>query len=146
MIARTEVNGGANWATTEAYRQSGVVTRRAWIATRDERVRDSHADMDGVETDLSNPFVLISGDNRGETADQPGDFGIAEEDINCRCTTVAVIEEPPTEAQRSVLWRRYDRELRPYERSLTRAARQGFAVQREAVLAALTALAGPEEE
>ena len=146
VIARTEVNGGANWATTDAYRHSGVVTRRTWIATRDERVRDSHADMDGEETDLANPFALVSGDNRGETADQPGDFGIAEEDINCRCTTVAVIEEPPTEAQRTILWRRYDRELRPYERSLAAGARQGFAVQREAVLAAVTALAGPEED
>jgi SPP1 gp7 family putative phage head morphogenesis protein len=77
-IARTEVNASANFTNIEAFRQSGIVERKQWIATLDDRVREAHDDLDGVIENLDTDF-----DWQGNTADRPGAFGIGELDINC---------------------------------------------------------------
>jgi len=148
-IARTEVVGASNWATREAQRVSGVVEKRAWVATRDGRERTSHRDLDGKEAGLDEPFRFVSGDNEGKPVEYPGGSGIAGEDINCRCTTVAVISDDLDETDRALhaksvtterldaVFRAYDRELVPWERDMRAALRSGFAAQQRDVLRAL---------
>jgi len=84
-IARTEVLSTSNEATIEAYVQSDVVEKKEWLATMDDRVRDSHAEMNGKVVELDERFsngLLFPGDPMGDP----------EEIINCRCTILPVIE------------------------------------------------------
>ena len=139
-IARTEVLRSANWATWQAQAVSDVVEQRQWVATMDDRTRDSHRDMDGVTVGIEEPFELISGENAGERAMFPGGFTAGAESINCRCTSYAVLEGEESMARAADLravWKRFDRELRPVESKVTRALRRGFAAQRRAALRAL---------
>lgn len=149
-IARTEVVGASNWATHEAQRISGVVEEREWIATRDGRTRAEHAALDGTKAKINEAFTVD-----GHQALYPGGFGVAELDIQCRCTIVAVVSDPgddegrahkravatvppdSTDEQRAAVWNAYDRELVPWEGDLTRAARRGFAGQRRDIRKAL---------
>ena len=91
MIARTETISAYSEASTQAYIQSGVVSKVVWIATRDGRVRDDHLGLDGVETDLANGQTNWTFAD-GVTTRGPGLSGVAHQDINCRCATAPVIE------------------------------------------------------
>lgn len=90
-IARTEVVGAANGGTLLAWKQSDVVGGKAWLAALDERTRDSHREAHEQYND--NPIPLTAdfkvGEGRGPA---PGQLGVASEDINCRCTMVAVLK------------------------------------------------------
>lgn len=86
MIARTEVTSAVNEADIETYKQSGVVEKKEWLATMDDRTRETHAEVDGEVVGLSEEFsngLKFPGDPSGE----------ADEVINCRCTLLPVIEE-----------------------------------------------------
>lgn len=88
-IARTEVLPAYNYATREAWAQSGVVATRTWLATLDDRVRDAHAEAHGQTVALDEPY-----DVGGEQLMYPGDpDGSAENIINCRCTEIANLKE-----------------------------------------------------
>ena len=71
-VARTEVNHAAGAGQREAARQSGVVKTHGWLTSRDDRVRDSHAAMDGETVDFDKPY-------------SDGSMYPGEKDINCRC-------------------------------------------------------------
>lgn len=135
-IARTEVVRSANWATHRAHVQSGVVQLRRWIATPDDRTRDTHAALHGVTAKLNEPF--ISG---LASAIAPGQFGVPEEDINCRCTTVAVIDDPEEDgfdqAKLKAAWEVFDKRAQSWESKALQAIRSGFRAQRDEVLAML---------
>lgn len=89
-IARTEINRAANSGRIEGWRQTGVVTGKSWIAAIDGRTRDTHIDVH-VETQ-ANPIPLNAEFEVGECrGDAPGQTGCPHEDINCRCTMIAVI-------------------------------------------------------
>lgn len=60
----------------------GIKIKRVWVATSDDRTRDSHKAMDGKEAEDDGLFTLPS----GVRTEGPGMSGVAEEDINCRCT------------------------------------------------------------
>lgn len=60
----------------------GIKVKRVWVATSDDRTRDSHKAMDGKEADDDGLFTLPS----GVKTEGPGMSGVAEEDINCRCS------------------------------------------------------------
>jgi uncharacterized protein with gpF-like domain len=93
-IARTEVISASNAGSLEGMKQSGVVEQKEWLSSRDDRVRDSHLPpLDRQVVDLNKDFTS----NDGNKAQHPGSFGIAEEDINCRCTTIPVIKAVPQE-------------------------------------------------
>ena len=134
-IARTEVLSSANFAVHEGYVQSGVVNRREWVATLDGLERDAHGEMDRQKRAIDKPFTAPG----GETAMYPGAFGIAELDINCRCTTIAVIEDPKSKDRREH-WKNWDRALIPWEKLIERKFKQGFAEQQKIILEALDAL------
>lgn len=78
-IARTEVIGTVNKGSYEAMLISDVVKEKTWLATRDDRTRDSHILIDGEFVALKSRF------SNGLL--HPGDWaGPPEEIINCRCT------------------------------------------------------------
>lgn len=97
-IVRTEghrVQSAANQLsydkTQAAADRLGLKTVKVWIATLDNRTRDSHGQMDGKEANDEGIFTLPS----GATTEAPGMSGVAEEDINCRCTTMMQFKDFP---------------------------------------------------
>lgn len=83
-IARTEVISASNGSASLAAAQlpDDVVGGQEWIATRDGRTRDDHADADGQVVAIGQPF-----DVAGEALAYPGDPGGSPDlTINCRCT------------------------------------------------------------
>lgn len=81
-IARTEIVGAQNTGSGIAI--DSVDLPSEWIATLDDKVRDSHAAMHGLVTEPGEVFP--------NGLRWPGDdLGDAAEVINCRCTVVAIL-------------------------------------------------------
>jgi HK97 family phage portal protein len=78
MIARTETVGGFNGASFTTAGESGVVTARYWLATGDQRTRDSHIAVDNER--------LVSFEQRYSNGCLHPGNGPAAEVIMCRCT------------------------------------------------------------
>ena len=82
-IARTEghriQNQSAMDAATKA-KEKGADVVKQWDATLDARTRPHHAMLDGQIRELDKPFEI-----EGRKAMHPSGFGIASEDIHCRC-------------------------------------------------------------
>lgn len=160
MIATTETVVHGEWATLEGAKQSGLDLVREWITTLDGLQRDSHDDLDGQAQPLDKPFKIPSGPNAGAEAMAPGGFGIASEDINCRCTTSIRVADgaksargkrahvvrdlgalaPRAEETRADFWRRIDNARKPWEKKVTDAVIQGFDAQERAVIEAIRKL------
>ena len=88
MIARTETHAAANAANEPATRAVGLKLRREWVASADERTRPEHAAADGQIVSEGQGFNV-----GGELLLYPGDpTGSAGNVINCRCSSVAVID------------------------------------------------------
>jgi len=88
VIARTETMSSVNTGEFEVYKGEGV-TKKEFLATMDDRTRDSHAKADGQIVAIDEPF-----DVGGEKIMYPGDpAGSAECVINCRCTVLPYLEE-----------------------------------------------------
>lgn len=68
-----------------------IDTQRIWVATIDQNTRDDHIDMDGEPADANGIFTLPD----GTTTEGPGLSGVAEQDINCRCTVILQIVQIP---------------------------------------------------
>lgn len=89
MIARTETHGAANFGATVAAKETGLPLRKEWIASQDERTRESHADADGQIVGQNETF-----DVGGSQLQYPGDpSGDGAETINCRCALGWIVEE-----------------------------------------------------
>jgi HK97 family phage portal protein len=142
VIARTEVLRASNYATYSAQAASGLVITREWVSTVDNRTRDSHASMNGVQVPMDEPYKLKEGPNAGATALHPGDFDIAEEDIQCRCTTMPgstllegrSIEHTP---EQIAYWKAFDANATKWESRVHDPIRRAFEDQAKAVIAAL---------
>jgi HK97 family phage portal protein len=83
-IARTEVISAYNGAgqLTAAQLPADVVAAQEWIATRDARTREAHADADGQTVRIGEPFTID-----GEQLAYPGDpAGSGSNTVQCRCT------------------------------------------------------------
>ncbi len=83
-IVRTEVVGASNWSSHEAAKQSGLTLKKVFLATDDDRTRPDHADADGQEVAMDEPF-----DVGGYQMMYPGDSSMgapASEICRCRCT------------------------------------------------------------
>ena len=85
-VVRTE-NGRsrsiASLETDKQLRKLGVKFDKYWLATLDTRTRVSHAALDGHKADEHGYFH-----SHGHKAKGPRLFGVASEDINCRCHTL----------------------------------------------------------
>lgn len=83
-IARTESHTAAIEAQREAVLGLGIqITTHEWITAGDERVRSSHADANGQQVPIDQPFEI-----GGFQIPKPGDSSLgapAGEVINCRC-------------------------------------------------------------
>lgn len=82
-IARTEAHRIQCKATADAQRKAkekGADVVKQWDASLDGKTRDTHRELDGQIRELDEPFEVA-----GMEAMQPGGFGIASEDCNCRC-------------------------------------------------------------
>jgi HK97 family phage portal protein len=99
-IARTEVIGALNGGAILGAQQSGVPAKKTWIAALDQRTRDTH--IDAHETYQANPIDLndefLVGGGAGLA---PGQIGLPEEDINCRCTVGWSVDLDALEADAS---------------------------------------------
>lgn len=86
QLARTDLVGTANASAIVAARMvfEGQRVNKIWLATPDERTRETHLEADGQTVPLDQPFEV--GDDR---LDYPGDpDGSDEEVCNCRCTVL----------------------------------------------------------
>lgn len=86
--ARTAVtsaeNAGRMDSMLEAERELGLIYKKQWVATNDDRTRDSHAEMNGETVDADDEF--------SNGCAYPGDpAGEPEEVFNCRCTMNRVL-------------------------------------------------------
>lgn len=98
-IARTEnhrVQSKGRLDSFDRAEKAGVIAKRVWVATLDSSTRDTHQDMDGAVANEDGMFDL-----NGTLVEGPGLTGIAEEDINCRCTVRMEIEGYEPELRRS---------------------------------------------
>lgn len=85
--ARTMTTKTQNAARMDSYiraEQHGILMRQMWVATLDERTRDSHRHLDGE--------FIIPGGTFSNGLRFPGDDtqGRPEEYYNCRCTMIGV--------------------------------------------------------
>lgn len=86
--ARTMINAaeqGGKLAEYEELAAEGVDIEKGWMATLDERTRDSHAEMDMEYVPVDEPFS----NGLMEPCDPAG---APEEVYNCRCTLVTRID------------------------------------------------------
>ena len=84
-IARTEGHRIQNESRFDAQtkaKQSGADVVKQWDSTLDKRTRPTHQQLDGQIREINEPFEIPS---NGRNSMYPGGFGIAAEDINCRC-------------------------------------------------------------
>ena len=82
-IARTEggrVQSEAKFEAMQRAKINGADVVKQWDSTIDKRTRMTHIQLDGQIRNLEEPFEV-----NGNKAMYPHGFGIAEEDINCRC-------------------------------------------------------------
>jgi SPP1 gp7 family putative phage head morphogenesis protein len=123
-IARTEIVSSANAANLAAYQISGLVDGKEWLAVQDGQTRDTHRHLDGQRTGITGEFVSSS----GARTQGPGLFGVAEEDINCRCTLRPVIKDlaSPEGEERAIEWRKWDSSLVSYQASIGSSAAKVF--------------------
>lgn len=83
-IARTETTKAYNTSQAEAYKDAGIEEIQ-WLSSNDAATRQSHLELDGEIRKIGQPFkpgLRFPGDPEGE----------AGEVINCRCTTVPVVD------------------------------------------------------
>jgi len=82
--ARTMTTAAENKGRNDSYKKAtedGVILKRIWVATLDERTRAWHADLDGVEVDVDEPW-----DNEYGEISYPGDPSADPANVyNCRC-------------------------------------------------------------
>ena len=88
--ARTIVTGAENKGRQDSYKRAeedGIVMKREWIATNDGRTRHWHAELDGVEVDVDEPWVNDFGEIMfpGDPSADPANT------YNCRCSMSAKV-------------------------------------------------------
>ena len=91
--ARTAMTGAQNSGRMETLHQAqgmGIKVKKVWLATLDQRTRDTHAAMDGKKADVDEKFpngLMFPGDPNGP----PGEV------YNCRCTLIYDYEDFPND-------------------------------------------------
>jgi HK97 family phage portal protein len=95
-IARTETIAASNQANLETYRQveaqTGAKIKKAWLSAEDERTRESHikaGENYSQDKPIGTEEDFYVGAGHGSA---PAQIGRPEEDINCRCSVMPVIE------------------------------------------------------
>ncbi len=82
-IARTEghrIQNQAQMDTITRAKEKGADVVKQWNSTLDSRTRPTHMILDGQIREIDDYFEV-----NGHRAQYPGGFGVASEDIHCRC-------------------------------------------------------------
>ena len=89
-IAETDATRIYNQGALDAVEANGAQTtaNKRWITMMDDKVRDTHAYLEGMVIPYRASFFTYDGDS----APAPGMFSLPENNINCRCI-VEVIRE-----------------------------------------------------
>lgn len=92
MISRTEAVRATSVGDIEAWRQSGVVSEKSWLSALSGRTRESHIiahqTYQAEPIGLDEEFIVGRGSGPG-----PGLIGLPEEDINCLCVMLPVVNK-----------------------------------------------------
>jgi hypothetical protein len=96
-IINTETHRAQSEGTLEGYdrlisrsKEIGIQPTKKWLSTLDDKTRSTHQSLDqNLAEEIDGEQLFTS---NGYTAPGPGLFGVASEDINCRCTTTLSIE------------------------------------------------------
>jgi len=97
-IIRTEahrVQEEGKRKSVEHAKNQGVVMKKWWKNSQDERVRDKHEHM-GDKYSKENAIPVgddFVNDLTGGKGPAPGQMGVAEDDINCRCVAIYEVVE-----------------------------------------------------
>lgn len=88
--ARTAFTGAQNKGRLDGMKQlhdDGVIVKKEWLTAIDDRTRDAHAELNGVQEDIDKPFVNSIG-----RIMYPGDPNAHPANVyNCRCALSYVI-------------------------------------------------------
>lgn len=88
-IARTEIISASNAGAQDGMKAAGA-TQKEWLATSDDKTRESHALLDGEVVGVSESFVSpISGEQLAFPGDPSAD---PSEIVNCRCALIPVVD------------------------------------------------------
>lgn len=101
-IVRTEntrIQGRAKQASMEYSESLGIQMKKRWVSALDRRTRSAHQDLDGQTVGIDEKFTV-----NGHEADGPGGFGIASEDINCRCKVITIVEDYEPTTRRATVY------------------------------------------
>lgn len=97
--ARTAYTGAQNAGRIEGLHQAqslGIKVKKQWMATLDDRTRDTHAELDGQIRDVDEPFEVD-----GMEIDYPGDPSADPSLLyNCRCTLTYIYPDYPNDMER----------------------------------------------
>ena len=82
-IAETDATRIYNQGALDAVKAngSGIGVNKRWVTMNDDRVRDTHSYLEGMEIPYNDRFFTYDGDS----ALAPGMFSLPENNINCRC-------------------------------------------------------------
>jgi SPP1 gp7 family putative phage head morphogenesis protein len=83
FLARQEMSLASSKFRENRYKQAGVQYYK-WSTSKDERVRDSHAELDGRIFNFDDPPIV---DKATGSRANPGEW------FNCRCVAIPVINE-----------------------------------------------------
>lgn len=90
-IVRTEGHRCMAQAKEDSFdtiEKAGVEFKEQWVSSKDERVRSFHQELDGVTINRGEMFHSPS----GAVGPGPGLMGSPEDDINCRCVKILVLD------------------------------------------------------
>lgn len=115
-FARTAITGAQNagrQAQMEDAEEEGIKVKKKWVATLDNRTRDTHADLDGQEVAVNEPFE-VKDDTGSYEIMFPGDPNADPCMVyNCRCTMIQVYEGIERKSVRRAY---YDEDDEEYEK------------------------------
>lgn len=72
--------------SSERAKSLGVDMKKRWLSTLDGKTRRDHRELDGQTVEIEEDFHI-----NGHKAKQPRMFGIAKEDVHCRCTSINIV-------------------------------------------------------
>lgn len=131
-IARTESVRATNFGALSGMQQVGIPEKQ-WLTVGDSLVRKpEHTSLHLQIRDVNNAFTTSTGNQ----SQYPGGFGIAELDIECRCSILSVIPKEE-EALTDFRAKTFESRRLPFQRLIQRAYINGFREQQKLVLEAL---------
>lgn len=79
-VAETDAHRSMEEAALSTARKAGARYKQ-WNTMEDDRVRDTHTFLQDMRIPVEERFVTYDGDS----AMYPGDFNLAQNNVNCRC-------------------------------------------------------------